>query len=115
MPTRLRKTTAKPVRVTRADAQEAEELFFERLGAALNGAMGVYNPLDNRTYDASGQNRVVKVIEERSAEIKALIKRHLDKNLMKVYEEMPRNAIHLAEIHHKELLGSKTPRVVVAG
>jgi hypothetical protein len=101
--------------VDRKTAAVAEESFFERLGANMNVTMGVYNPLDNRTYDASPRNRVMKQIDERSSEVKALIKKHAERDLMKTYEEMPKNTVHTYEVLHKELLGPKTVRVVIAG
>lgn len=101
--------------VNREAARVAEEAFFERLGANMNVTMGVYNPLDNRTYDASARNRVFKLSDERSTEVKALIKKHAERDLMKTYEEMPKNGVHLYEILHKELLGPKSVRVVIVG
>ncbi len=99
----------------RKSAAVAEESFFERLGANMNVTMGLYNPLDNRTYDSSPRNRVFKQIDDRSSDVKALIKKHADRDLMKTYEEMPKNVIHAYEVLHKELLGPKTVRVVIAG
>jgi hypothetical protein len=111
--TKLRKAPA--AEVDRKDARVAEESFFERLSANANATAGVFDPLSNRTYDASPRNRVTKVLDERSSEVKALIKRHAERDLMRTYEEMPKNGAVLHEIVHKELLGRPLVRVVLAG
>jgi hypothetical protein len=81
----------------------------------MNQTGGLYDPLSNRTYDASPRNRVTKVIDERSSEVKTLIKRFAERDLMRAYEEMPKNELHLYEIVHKELLGRPSVKVAVAG
>jgi hypothetical protein len=55
------------------------------------------------------------VVDDRSSEVKSLIKRFADRDLMRSYEEMPKNELHVYEIVHKELLGRPSVRVVVAG
>jgi hypothetical protein len=47
--------------------------------------------------------------------VKTLIKRFAERDLMRAYEEMPKNELHLFEIVHKELLGRPSVKVVVAG
>lgn len=111
--TRLRRT-ADPS-VDRKAARAAEEAFFERFTARMNATTGIYDPLTRRTYDCSFRNRVTKALDERSTEVKALVKRLAEKDLMRTYEEMPRNGIVLHEVVHKELLGRPAVRVVVAG
>ncbi len=101
--------------VDRKTALVAEESFFERLAANVNATMGVYDPLTNRTYDSSARNRVTKALDDRSSELKAMIKRHAQKDLMRTYEEMPKNGVVVHEIVHKELLSRPTVRVVIAG
>ncbi len=101
--------------VDRASARTAEEDYFERLGASMAAAAGIFDPLTNRTYDASARNRVTKTLDDRSAEVKALIKRFAERDLLKTYEEMPKNGLVLHEIVHKELLGRSSVRVVLAG
>jgi hypothetical protein len=111
--TRIRRAVDFPV--DRKGAREAEEAFFERFSARMNATSGIYDPLTNRTYDCSFRNRVTKAMDERSTEVKALVKRLAEKELMRTYEEMPRNGIVLHEVVHKELLGRPAVRVVVAG
>jgi len=101
--------------VDRKAALAAEEAFFERFSASLNATPGVYDPLTNRTYDCSFRNRVTKALDERSTEVKALVKRLAERDLMRTYEEMPKNGIILNEVVHKELLGRPAVRVVIAG
>jgi hypothetical protein len=112
--TRSRKPPPAP-EVDRKAARSAEEGFFERLAHNLGLTGGIFDPISNRTYDASPRNRVTKVLDDRSSEVKSLIKRFAERDLMRVYEEMPRNEIHLNEIVHKELLGRPSVKVVVAG
>jgi hypothetical protein len=112
--TRSRKPPAAP-EVDRKAARSAEEGFFERLSHNLGQTGGIFDPISNRTYDASPRNRVTKVLDDRSSEVKSLIKRFAERDLMRVYEEMPRNEIHLNEIVHKELLGRPSVKVVVVG
>ncbi|HZE98236.1 MAG TPA: hypothetical protein VE981_14490 [Planctomycetota bacterium] len=111
--TRIKKAPA--AEIDRKAARTAEESYFERLGHNMNLTGGLYDPLTNRTYDASPRNRVTKVVDERSSEVKTLIKRFAERDLMRAYEEMPKNELHLYEIVHKELLGRPSVRVVVAG
>jgi hypothetical protein len=111
--TKIRKAPA--AEVDRKAARVAEDSYFERLAANVNATAGVYDPLTGRTYDASPRNRVTKALDERSSEVKALIKRLAERDLMRTYEEMPKNGITLYEILHKELLGRPAVRVTVAG
>jgi hypothetical protein len=111
--TRVRKTSA--VEVDRKAARVAEENFFERFSSNMSSTAGVYDPLSSRTYDATPRNRVTKTIDERSSEVKSLIKRFAERDLMRAYDEMPKNEIVLHEIVHKELLGRPSVKVVVAG
>jgi hypothetical protein len=113
MTSRIR-TRPRPTAIDRKTALVNEESFFERIGANMNALAGVYNPLDNRTYDASARNRVKKDLDDRSSEIKGLIKRHAERDLMKTYEEMPKNGAVVYEILHKDLLGPRVVKVVVA-
>ena len=71
--TRMRKPPAPEI--DRKAARSAEEGYFERLSHNLSQTGGLFDPLTNRTYDASPRNRVTKVIDERSSEVKSLIKR----------------------------------------
>lgn len=114
MSTRI-KSSLKPVFVTRQDARVAEEMFFERLQGNLNRLQGLFNPLDGRTYDASARHRIAKTMDARATELKAAIKRFVEKDLMKVYEEMPKNGVQVHEIVHKEILGARSVKIVVAG
>jgi len=111
--TKIRKGPA--AEIDRKSARVAEESYFERLSANANATAGIYDPLTNRTYDASPRNRITKMLDERSGEVKALIKRHAERDLMRTYEEMPKNGVVLHEIVHKELLGRPLVRVVIAG
>ena len=111
--TRIRKPPAPEI--DRNAARVAEESYFERLAKNMAQTGGLFDPLSNRTYDASPRNRVTKVIDERSSEVKTLIKRFAERDLMRAYEEMPKNELHLYEIVHKELLGRPSVKVVVAG
>jgi hypothetical protein len=81
----------------------------------VEAAGGIYDPLGRRTWDASARNRVTKTPDDRSSEVKAAVKRLAERDLMKIYEEMPKNALVLHEIVHRELLGRARVRVVVAG
>lgn len=110
---RIRRRKAPPG-LDRKGFRVAEESFFDRLQANLNSMPGIYNPVDNRTYDASPRNRVTKMIDDRSTEVKKLIKALAERDLMRTYEEMPKNNILLVEITHKELLSSKSIKVAVA-
>lgn len=101
--------------VDRKSALVAEENFFERLAAVLKSTPGVYNPFDQRTYDAGPRNRVTKTLEDRSTDVKALIKKYAERDLMRTYEEMPKNGVVLHEILHKELLGRPAVRIVIVG
>lgn len=111
--TRLRRCP--PPEVDRKSARVLEESFFERLGANVSSAAGIYDPLTGRTYDASPRNRVTKTFDERSTKVKSLIKQIAERDLLRTYEEMPKNGIVLHEILHKELLGRPSVRVVLAG
>ena len=111
--TKIRKGPA--AEIDRKAARVAEESYFERLSANANATAGIYDPLTNRTYDASPRNRITKVLDERSSDVKALIKRFAERDLMRTYEEMPKNGVVLHEIVHKELLERPLIRVVVAG
>jgi hypothetical protein len=111
--TRTRK--APPSEVDRKAARVAEENYFERLAANMNLTGGLFDPLTNRTYDSSPRNRVTKAVDDRSSEVKTLIKRFAERDLMRAYEEMPKNETILYEIVHKELLGRPSVKVVVAG
>lgn len=111
--TRVRKAPLSEV--DRKAARIAEENYFERLAANINMTAGLFDPLTNRTYDSSQRNRVTKALDERSSEVKTLIKRFADRDLMRAYEEMPKNETVLYEIVHKELLGRPSVKVVVAG
>jgi hypothetical protein len=111
--TKIRKSPA--TQVDRKAARIAEESFFERLSANANATAGIFDPISNRTYDASPRNRVTKSVDDRSSEVKALIKRLAERELMRTYEEMPKNGIVLHEVVHKELLGKPAIRVVLAG
>ena len=111
--TRTRK--APPAEVDRKAARVAEENYFERLTANMNLTAGLFDPLTNRTYDSSPRNRVTKAVDDRSSEVKSLIKRFAERDLMRAYEEMPKNETVLYEIVHKELLGRPSVKVVVAG
>ncbi|HZN61125.1 MAG TPA: hypothetical protein VFC90_01845 [Planctomycetota bacterium] len=113
MTTRVR--MGKPEPVTRAEALVAEEQFFERLRARLNGMQGVFHPLDGRMYDASARHRNGRTVEDRAGELKGAVKRLAERDLMRIYEEMPKGTIEMADITHKELLGPKSVKVVVAG
>ena len=112
--TRLRRAPAPPS-LDRKTFRVGEENFFDRLQANINGMTGLHNPLDNRTYDASPRNRVTKMIDDRSTEVKQLIKKLAERDLMKTYEEMPRNNILLVDVMHKEFLGSRKVKVALAG
>jgi len=101
--------------VDRKAARVTEDSYFERLAANVNATAGLYDPLTGRTYDASPRNRVTKALDERSSEVKGLIKRLAERDLMRTYEEMPKNGITLYEVLHKELLGRPAVRVAVAG
>src|SRR6185295_8874503 len=111
--TRTRKVSI--AEVDRKAARVAEENYFERLAANMNLTAGLYDPLTNRTYDSSARNRVTKLLDERSSEVKSLIKRFAERDLMRAYEEMPKNETTVYEVVHKELLGRPSVRVVVAG
>ena len=113
MATKLRKSNGPEV--DRASARTAEEDYFERLAATMASTAGIFDPMSNRTYDASLKNRVTREQDDRSADVKAQIKRHAERDLMRTYEEMPKNRVVLHEIVHKELLGRPAVRVVVAG
>ncbi len=101
--------------IDRAAARAAEEQYFERLAAQLGSTAGIFDPLSRRTWDASPRNRVTKTLEEPSTALKAVVKRLAERDLMKIYEDMPKNGVVLHEIVHKELLGRPQVRVVVAG
>ncbi len=111
--TRIRRAPAPEV--DRKAAAAAEEGYFERFASNVNATAGVYDPLTNRTYDASPRNRVTKALDERSSEVKAFIKRFAERDLMRTYEEMPKNGVVLHEIVHKELLGRPSVRLAIAG
>ena len=110
---RVRKAPA--AEVDRKAARVAEENYFERIAANMNATAGIFDPLTNRTYDSSPRNRVTKALDERSSEVKTLIKRFAERDLMRAYEEMPKNETVVYEIVHKELLGRPSVKVVVAG
>ena len=97
--TKIRKGPA--AEIDRKAARVAEESYFERLSANANATAGIYDPLTNRTYDASPRNRITKVLDERSSDVKALIKRFAERDLMRTYEEMPKNGVVLHEIDRK--------------
>ena len=109
------RTRLKPsAEIDRDAARAAEEAYFERLQAKMAATAGIFDPLTNRTYDASTRNRVTKSVDERAAEVKALVKRWAERDLVKTYEALPKNGAVLHEIIHKELLGRPQVRVVIA-
>ena len=110
--TRIRRAPA--AEIDRLAAQAAEESYFERITANVNSTAGIFDPGTNRTFDASPRNRVTKTLDERSSEVKSTVKRLAEKDLMRTYEEMPKNGIVLHEVHHKEILGRPSVRVTVA-
>ncbi|HLY73708.1 MAG TPA: hypothetical protein VKU80_06275, partial [Planctomycetota bacterium] len=79
--TRIRKAPA--AEIDRKAARVAEEGYFERLSHNINQTGGLFDPLTNRTYDASARNRVTKVLDDRSSEVKSLIKRFAERDLMR--------------------------------
>lgn len=91
----------------------AEEGFLDRCHANLQRLGGVFNPMDGRSYDASAANRVPKIRDERSSEVKGLIQKLVDRNLQDLYDEMPKNTIHVTEIGHKEMLRPRVTKVSV--
>ena len=113
MATKVRKSSGPEV--DRASARTAEEDYFERLAASMAATAGIFDPMSNRTFDASVKNRITKELDDRSADVKAQIKRHAERDLMRTYEEMPKNRVAIHEIVHKELLGRPAVKVVVAG
>ena len=100
--------------VDRKTAKLAEERFLERISANICNANGVYSPLDKKLYDASDKNKICKVIDICSEKIKAQIKELAKTNLMALYDEMPKGNAHVYEIMHKELLGARKPKVIIA-
>src|SRR5204863_3670649 len=58
--TRIRKSPGPEI--DRKAARIAEESYFERLSHNVNLTGGMFDPLTNRTYDASPRNRVTKVL-----------------------------------------------------
>src|SRR5688500_20192859 len=101
MTTRTR--IGKPEPVTRSEALVAEEQFFERLRGRLNGLQGVFHPLDGRVYDASARHRNGRTVEDRAGELKVAVKKLAERDLMRIYEEMPKGLIEMADIKHKGL------------
>lgn len=110
--TRVHRATAG---IDRAAALALEEQFFERLAATVGATQGLYNPMDDRTYDAASRNRVTRVSDDRSAEVKTLVKKLAERDLMRTYEEMPKGGVVLHEILHRELLGRASVRIAIAG
>jgi hypothetical protein len=111
--TRVR--TAPVTEVDLQAARVAEENFLERFNSAMDATPGVFDPANQRTYDASTRNRVTKLLDARSSEVKGLVKRFAERDLMRTYEEAPKNGIVIHEIVHKELLSRPSVKVVVAG
>ena len=103
--TRKRKKKPSP-ELDRKAFRVAEESYFDRFQAAVSEMPGVFNPLDNRTYDAAPRNRVTKMIDDPSTEVKKLIKEFAERDLMKTYEEMPKNNVLLVEIEERNKGGS---------
>lgn len=102
-------------RIDRRTAQVAEENFFERLGTAVDRERAVPCPLDGRTYDLSPDRRRTRLLDGRTDELKTAIKRHVERDLLKTYDEMPKCGTMLFEVIRKEFLGSRDVRVVIAG
>jgi hypothetical protein len=100
--------------VDRDAARAAEEAYFERIQSKMAATAGLFDPLSNRTYDASPRNRVTKPLDDGSAEVKAQVKRWAERDLVKTYEALPKNLAVVHEIIHKELLGRPQVKVVVA-
>ena len=111
--TRVRKAAA--TEIDRKAARVAEENYFERLSANVNATAGLFDPGTSRTYDCSPRNRVTKALDDRSSEVKTFVKRFAERDLMRAYEEMPKNGTVLYEVIHKELLGRASVKVVIAG
>jgi len=101
--------------IDRRTAQVAEENFFERFIGAANNARAVPSPMDGRTYDLGPANRTIRTLDGRTEEMKAAIKRRVERDLLKTYDEMPRCGTMLLEIHRRDFLGGRDLRVVVAG
>lgn len=107
--------TAAGSRIDRRTAQVAEENFFERLAAAVDRERAVPCPLDGRTYDLSPGRRRTRLLDARTDELKTAIKRTVERDLLKTYEEMPKCPTMLFEVTRKEFLGPRDVRVVIAG
>lgn len=101
--------------VDRRTAQVAEENFFERLIAAVTHARAVPNPLDGRTYDLSPACRLMRTLDARTEQMKGAIRRLVERDLLKTYDEMPKCGTVVFEVFRRDLLGSRDVRVVVAG
>jgi len=114
MVTRIRKK-AEPESVDRKTALLRESGFLERFSAAVGATPAIYDPMDNRIYDAGPRNRVIRTLDDRSQEVKALIRKLADRDLMKVYEEMPKNQALLYEIWHQQMFSPRMLQVVIAG
>lgn len=102
-------------RVDRRTALVAEENFFERLISAVTNARAAPSPLDGRTYDLSPANRTMRVLDARTEEMKAGIKRFVQRDLLKTYDEMPKCGTLVFDVFRRDFLGSREPRVVIAG
>lgn len=110
-----RSRTPKTEEVDRKSALVREESFVERFTGNMNATPALYNPLDNRIYDASPRNRVMKNLDDRSQEVKALIRKHAERDLMKTYEEMPKNPAVIFEVWHQQMFAPRGLKVVAAG
>jgi len=105
---------AEPEPVDRKTALVREEGFLERFTGNINNTPAIFNPLDGKFYDASVRNRVMRTLDDRSQDVKVLIRKHAERDLMKTYEEMPKNPGVVFEIWHQQMFANRQLRVVAA-
>lgn len=111
--TRLYKRNT-PEPVDRKAALAREEGFIERVTANVTATPAIFNPADGKFYDASLRNRVMRTLDDRSQDVKVLIRKFADRDLMKTYEEMPKNPGLVFEIWHQQMFSNRQLKVAVA-
>ncbi len=101
--------------ITRANARELEQAFIGRLQRNVLALYGIFSPLENRWFDADEKNRESHVMEPGQEAVRRAVNEHITRGHKRVFEEMPTNRTFLCEVFTRELLGGKTPRVIVLG
>lgn len=101
--------------ISRTGAKELEHAFVGRLQRNIHALYEIYSPFENRWFDADEKNRESHVLDPGQEAVRRAVNQYVSRGHKRVFEEMPTNKVFLCEVFTRDLLGGKTPRVVVLG